>query len=77
MACGRKDLIYFATMGYISTREFQTVQECTWGKFIIIIINAGAGDVDDMRDREWATLFHCMSTDDDPNHTRCPSSKES
>ena len=44
---------------------------------IIIIINAGAGDVDDTCNRVWAILFHCMSTDDDPNHTRCPSSEES
>ena len=40
-------------------------------------LNAGAGDVDGMRNRVWATLFHCMSTDDDPNHTRCPSGEES
>ena len=44
----------------------------------IIIINAGAGDVDDTCDRVWATLFHCMSTNDDPNHQRrCPSGEES
>ena len=34
----------------------------------------GGGDEDSMRSRVWATLFHCMSTDDDPHHTRCPQS---
>ena len=33
-----------------------------------------SGDEDSMRSRVWATLFHCMSTDDDPQHTRCPQS---
>ena len=34
----------------------------------------GGGDEDSMRSRVWATLFHCMSTDDDSHHTRCPQS---
>ena len=34
----------------------------------------GGGDEDSMRSRVWVTLFHCMSTDDDPHHTRCPQS---
>ena len=40
-------------------------------------LNAVAGNVDDMRNRVWATLFHCVSTDDDPYHRRSPSSKMS
>ena len=35
-------------------------------------ITASGGDADNMRDRVWATLFHCMSTDEEPHHTRCP-----
>ena len=35
-------------------------------------ITASGGDTDNMRDRVWATLFHCMSTDEEPHHTRCP-----
>lgn len=30
------------------------------------------GDTDAMRSAIWATLFHCVSTDDAPHHTRCP-----
>ena len=35
------------------------------------------GDADAMRSAVWATLLHCMSTDADPHHTRCPSGEES
>ena len=28
-------------------------------------------DVESIRTRIWATLFHCMSTDDEPHHDRC------
>ena len=40
-------------------------------------LNAGVGDVDDMRQRVWASLFHCMSTDSNPRHTRCPTGDKS
>ncbi len=40
-------------------------------------LNAGVGDADDMRNRVWATLFHCLSTDEDPHHSRCPSGTKS
>ena len=33
-------------------------------------LNAGVGDVDDMRQHVWASVFHCMSTDSNPKHTR-------
>ena len=46
-------------------------------KYYRYALNAGAGDIDNMRNRVWATLFHCVSTDDDPHHTRCPSGKDS
>ena len=29
-------------------------------------------DVDGMRSAIWAALFHCMSSDEAPHHTRCP-----
>ena len=35
------------------------------------------GDADGMRNAVWATLFHCMSTDEDPHHNRCPAGIES
>ena len=35
-------------------------------------ITASGGDTDSMRDRLWATLFHCMSTGKEPHHTPCP-----
>ena len=34
-------------------------------------------DIDSMRNRIWATLFHCMSTDEEPHHTRCPQGVDS
>ena len=35
-------------------------------------ITNNAGDADGMRSAVWATLLHCVSTDEDPHHTRCP-----
>ena len=35
-------------------------------------ITSHVGDADGMRGAVWATLLHCMSTDEDPHHTRCP-----
>lgn len=32
---------------------------------------------DDMRTAIWATLFHCISTDENPHHTRCPDGEDS
>ncbi len=29
-------------------------------------------NIESMRTRIWATLFHCASTDDEPQHDRCP-----
>ena len=29
-------------------------------------------DCEGMCSAVWATLFHCLLTDDDPHHTRCP-----
>lgn len=29
------------------------------------------------RQRIWATLFHCLSTDDNPRHSRCPPGEDS
>ena len=40
------------------------------------IVN-NVGDCDGMRSAVWATLFHCLSTDDDPHHTRCPTGEDS
>ena len=41
-------------------------------------IPADAGrDIDSMWNRIWATLFHCMSTDEEPHHTRCPQGVDS
>ena len=34
-------------------------------------------DIDSMRNRIWATLYHCMSTDEEPHHTRCPQGVDS
>ena len=34
------------------------------------------GDVDKMRDTIWATLYHCMSTDENPHH-KCPAGSKS
>ena len=35
-------------------------------------ITANVSKPDDMRSAVWASLLHCMSTDEDPHHTRCP-----
>ena len=35
------------------------------------------GDPDSMRTAIFATLFHCMSTDADPHHSRCPDGEDS
>ena len=40
-------------------------------------ITSHIGDADGMRHAVWASLLHCMSTDDDPHHTRCPPGSES
>ena len=35
------------------------------------------GDVDKMRDAIWATLYHCSSTDENPEHHKCPAGSKS
>ena len=35
------------------------------------------GDVDKMRDAIWATLYHCSSTDENPQHHKCPAGSKS
>lgn len=35
-------------------------------------VQNNAGDIQAMKDAVFATLFHCMSTDENPHHTRCP-----
>lgn len=40
-------------------------------------ISHNKGDPDGMREAVWACLFHCMSTDDRPLHSRCPIGEES
>ena len=34
-------------------------------------------DEDNMRRAIWATLLHCISTDEEPHHTRCPEGERS
>jgi hypothetical protein len=36
------------------------------------IVNNLKTGVDAMRSGIWATFFHCISTDDEPHHDRCP-----
>ena len=36
-----------------------------------------AGDLDGMEQAVWATYYHSISTDEDPQHLRCPAGKES
>ena len=40
------------------------------------IVN-NVGDQDAMREAIWASLFHCVSTDESPQHDRCPSGPNS
>ena len=40
-------------------------------------ITHNIGNQDGMRTAIWASLFHCMSTDEDPQHDRCPSGDNS
>ena len=40
-------------------------------------ITSAQGNVEQMRNNIWATLFHCLSTDDDPHHSRCPPGQSS
>ena len=35
------------------------------------------GNADGMRRAIWATLFHCMSTDEEPQHEKCPDGADS
>ena len=39
-------------------------------------IKNNVGDADAMRSAVWASLFHCMSTDENPHHTRCPATTD-
>ena len=40
-------------------------------------IRNNVNNPDGMRRAVWASLLHCMSTDDSPHHTRCPDGSES
>jgi len=40
-------------------------------------IRSNINDVDAMSDAIWASLFHSVSTDDDPHHSFCPQGPES
>ncbi|XP_048243127.1 uncharacterized protein LOC125376009 [Haliotis rufescens] len=40
-------------------------------------ITNNVGNIDGTRNAIWASLFHCMSTDDSPHHTRCPTGPSS
>ncbi|XP_025097592.1 uncharacterized protein LOC112565918 [Pomacea canaliculata] len=40
-------------------------------------INKHLGDPEEMRRAIWATLLHCMSTDEEPHHLRCPDGPDS
>ena len=52
-------------------RIWLTHQRYTIKEYRRVIIN-NVGDCDGMHSTVWATLFHCLSTDDDSHHTRCP-----
>ena len=40
-------------------------------------ITHNIGSQDSMRTAIWASLFHCMSTDEEPKHDRCPRGRDS
>ena len=42
-----------------------------------IAVQRNLGNPQEMRQDIWATLFHCMSTDEDPQHTKCPNHVDS
>jgi hypothetical protein len=40
-------------------------------------IRGNIGEIENMRTAIWASLFHSLSTDDDPHHSRCPDGPDS
>ena len=70
-------LIKAEKLGDRGTGRLTQAKALTFQSYYRQAITSNLGDIDAMRKAIWASLFHCMSTDSDPHHDRCPPGADS